>query len=577
MKKIILGINCSGFTSSACLTIDGKIKSAISEERITRIKKDKTFPLNAIKYCCDNGNISIEQITDIFIGWNPRFYLHKTDFILDNSLRQRGLISYLSLNELSTLIPLGKQKTNNPYIDEISQHIKALNIDWNIHYVDHHKAHISNAFLLSGFEKSDFFIADGFGESSSGCSGNVDKKNINEISNNRTPHSLGLFYSTFTDFLGFKHNSDEWKVMALSSLGNPKKYYDQIRSMIKINDLTYELDLSFFEVVMFWTNNYFSPKFVQTFGNPCDKIENLGKQEYDLVSALQKVVEEVVIEILCNLHKRTKNENLVVSGGFFMNSLLNGKIISDTPYKKLFIGGSPDDSGISIGSALYGSNYVIKNRVHYNKLNHNYFGKKYYNQEVENELKLRKIPFQKIDKPEEIGAKLIYDQKIIAWFQGCSEFGERALGNRSILADPTNPNIKDLINKSIKYREGFRPFAPAVLSEYVHDMFHIPSSETAFFMEKIFIFKEKWRQKLPGVVHFDGTGRLQTVDKIVNPIFYNLIYKFFELSSCPVVLNTSFNINKMPLVETPGDAIDCFFKSGIDSLIINNYLINKYN
>ena len=244
---------------------------------------------------------------------------------------------------------------------------------------------------------------------------------------------------------------------------------------------------------------------------------------------VEKVVEEVVIEILCNLYKRTKNENLVVSGGFFMNSLLNGKIIRDTPYKKLFIGGSPDDSGISIGSALYGANYVIKNRVHYNKLNHNYFGKKYSNQEVENELKLRKIPFQKIDNSEEIGAKLIYDQKIIAWFQGCSEFGERALGNRSILADPTNPNVKDLINKSIKYREGFRPFAPAVLSEYVHDMFHIPSSETAYFMEKIFIFNEKWKQKLPGVVHFDGTGRLQTVDKIVNPIFYNLIYKFFEL------------------------------------------------
>jgi len=405
--------------------------------------------------------------------------------------------------------------------------------------------------------------------------GTIDYSKIETISNLRTPHSLGSFYSTFTEFLGFHPNGDEWKVMALASLGNPNKYYNKVRNLIKLDNLNFELDLSYFEHYMFFTQNYFSPKFIKEFGNPISKLEELTEYHYDLVAAVQKVAEDVSIEILNNIQSKTQSKNIIVAGGFFMNSVLNGKILEKTQYENIHIGGSPDDSGISIGSALYGLVFDKNQKTILPKLQHNHYGFEFSDNDIISELKKRKIKFTIVDDVEVFAAKKLREKNIIAWFQGKSEFGQRALGNRSILADPTFDDVKDKVNSSIKYREGFRPFAPSVLEEKENIYFHIVKGQHSYFMEKVFMFKDEYKDKLPGVVHFDGTGRIQSVSKKTNPKYHKLICEFEKLSGYAIVLNTSFNINGMPLVESPSDAIDCFYKSGIDYLVMNNIVIEK--
>jgi carbamoyltransferase len=568
--KTILGLNISGFHSSACLVIDGEVKFAITEERVTRVKQDKSFPKESIEYCCNAAGINKSDITDIYVGWNPAHYIHKSDNTLNDAFKDRGKLSYLTLNELSVL--------NDEEVTQVSQQLKTLNSTWNIHFVNHHHAHLSNAFLTSGFKTSDFFVGDGFGENTTGCVGsvNLDETSINTFNSFNTPHSLGSFYSSFTEFLGFKPNGDEWKVMALASLGDSSLHYEKVKNLIKVNDLNFELDLSYFEHYLFFTKNYFSEKFIKEFGEPVEGLKGLTQYHYDLVASVQRVAEEVAIEILKNLHKKTNSKNIVVSGGFFMNSVLNGVILEKTPYENIYIGGSPDDSGISIGSALYGLVFDKESKLKLtDPLKHNYFGKEYSNEDIIEELEKRKIKYNTLDEIESFTAEKIRDKNIIGWFQGKSEFGQRALGNRSILADPTKNDIKDIVNSSIKYREGFRPFAPSVLEEKQNEYFTIPKNQNAYFMEKVFKFKSKHKDELPAVVHFDGSGRLQTVSKKINPKYHKLITEFEKLSGHPVLLNTSFNVNGMPLVETPADAINCFYQSGIDYLIMNNIVISK--
>lgn len=564
---VVLGINISGFHSSACLIVEGEVKAAITEERLTRVKRDKSFPKKSIEYCCKAVGIEFEEITDVYIGWNPAAYMYRSDNTINDALKDRGKLTYLALNELASMSDYDSL--------QIEQEIKTINSRIKIHFVNHHHAHLANVFFSSGFESSDYFVADGFGENSTGLIGKINYQNIDSFESFRTPHSLGSFYSTFTQFLGFHPNGDEWKVMALASLGNPSTLYDKVKKLIKVNDLEFELDLSYFEHYMFFTQNYFSPKFIREFGSPITKLEELTQYHYDLVAAVQKVAEDVSIEILNNLYKKTHSKNIVVSGGFFMNSVLNGKILEKTPYENIHIGGSPDDSGISIGSALYGWVIDKKNQNILPKLEHNYYGIEYTDAEIISELKKRKIKFKIIENIESYVAQKLREKNIVAWFQGKSEFGQRALGNRSILADPTFHDVKDRVNSSIKYREGFRPFAPSILEEEETKYFEISKQQHSHFMEKVFFFKSEFKDKLPGVVHFDGTGRLQSVSKNTNAKYHKLILEFKKLSGYPIVLNTSFNINGMPLVETPADAIDCFYKSGIDYLVMNNIVIEK--
>lgn len=563
----VLGINCSGFHSSACLLHEGRVVAAICEERLSRVKQDKAFPHQAIRYCLDVAGITLQDVGDAFVGWHPRHYLRRSDGSLPDALRARGKMAYLALNELAA--EFGEPLTN------VEQTLRSEHATLRIHFVDHHEAHLANAFFQSGFVESDFLVLDGFGELSTGMCGHMDEAETTILAQYPTPHSMGSFYSTFTDFLGFKPDGDEWKVMALSALGNPGVYYDRIRPLVKVDGLRFELDLSFFEHYIFFKPGFYSQKLVDLLGPPLARGAAPGQREHDLVAAVQRVAEETIFSLLGALHAQTGRDTLVVGGGFFMNSVCNGKLLANTPYRKVFIGGSPDDSGISIGSALFGARRMLRQSIPHVAARHNYLGRTYTQEEIEGELRRRKLRYRTVEDAPRAAAELLHAGKIVAWFQGGSEFGQRALGNRSILADPTRAEMKDLVNACVKYREGFRPFAPAVLAEKQHAVLEIPEGTDVHFMEQVYRIRPAWQARVPAVTHFDGTGRPQTVSADTNPRFHALITDFEAMSGVPLVMNTSLNVNGMPLVESPADALNCFFACGLDALVLGDAILEK--
>ncbi|WP_210521067.1 carbamoyltransferase family protein [Hymenobacter terricola] len=569
MPPVILGINCSGFHSSACLLgPDGQVLVAITEERLTRVKQDKSFPRQAIRYCCETTGIALEDITDAFIGWNPTPYLAKPTLSLATVFQDRGQLAQLTLNELAAL---------QGGVAGIGQMLHGLGGGHTrLHYANHHHAHLANALLPSGFAEADFFIADGFGETTTGLIGTATAAGLTELAANRTPHSLGLFYSAFTDFLGFQPNGDEWKIMALAARGNSQVYYEMLRPLVTVSGLSYDVDLRYFEFFLPFTPHYYSPKLVALLGPPLARHAALTPREYDIVAAVQRITEEVVFELLANLHAQTGQRRLVLGGGVLMNSVLNGKLRQHTSYEEIFIGGTPDDTGISVGSALYGRRFVLGETTPLAvPSRHNFFGREYSEASIEAELNRRKLRYERPADVVAATAALLHQAQVVAWFQGGSEFGQRALGHRSILADPTRADMKDRVNASVKYREGFRPFAPAVPEERQGEIFDLPAGETAYFMEKVFALRPEMQAKLPAVTHDDGTGRLQTVHAADNPLFHRLLLEFGQLSGLPVLLNTSFNVNGMPLVESPADALDCYFQSGLDALVLGPFLLRK--
>jgi carbamoyltransferase len=578
----ILGLNISGFHSSAALirVSNGEVLAAITEERLTRVKSDKSFPNRAIEFCLRFVQADWSSIAKVVVGWNPKFYQYSARHGYEIALSNRQNIPNYVYTNLYKMIDKGNE--NHELTLAIKNSISFLNksdldIDVQIEFVDHHDAHFANAYVQSGFKETDILILDGFGEISTGYFANLTNGQLNKISEFNTPHSIGMFYSAFTEFLGFKPNGDEWKVMALASLGNPMKYYDKIRKLIKLDNQVLEIDLSFFEFYLSFRNSYLSKKFIMEFGPKLKQGEALTDYHYDVVASLQRVVEDLVFEFLKIQQQKSKSKSLIVGGGFFMNSVLNGKLIKYSGYEVVYVGGTPDDTGISVGSALYTYFKMGQCKGGNPQILQNYWGSAYDDFQIRTYLDKIKIQYSFVEENVlyELIAQEIKMGKIVGWFQGRSEFGQRALGNRSILADPTNESIKDLVNSSIKYREGFRPFAPSILEEFQADYFEFEQGESSFFMERVFPFKEKYRKSLPGVVHFDGTGRIQTVSNKVNPRYYELISAFYKISGHPVLLNTSFNINGMPLVESPEDAIDCFYRSGIDILVLGNCVIYK--
>jgi carbamoyltransferase len=573
----ILGINHDMFITSAALINDGKIISAIPEERISREKLSRKFPEKAINQILKENNLDINNIDIFSNSYNPANLMTKFNPIFSTSRRFRSDYLYSVPDNLFKI-----NENINPINSEyLMQEIKIKNKTKKIYFVNHHLAHAANAFFISPFKKSAILTADGRGEIDS-CSFSlgVDNK-INLIKKISFPHSVGSFYSTFTEFLGYKANSDEWKVMALSSYCKNKKnkFYKLIKKLVKINksDGTFILNTNYFKETVHEYGKMYSDEFVKLFGPPRKKDEKITSRHNEIAGAMQVVSEEIVLNMLNWLQKKTKSENLSVSGGFFMNSVFNGKITKLTKFKNIFISSCPDDSGLSIGAALYVYNHILNRKKRYIQ-KHNYYGPSFSNDEIKKTLDNYKINYSFNKKNlSKIVAKKISEGKIIGWFQGKMEFGQRALGNRSILGDPRILKNRDKINQIIKFRESFRPFAPAILNEKKEDFFLIRKNETANFMEKVFLIKNKMHNKIPAVTHIDGSGRLQTVEKTTNPKFYDLIKEFFNITSIPILINTSFNLNGEPIVCTPQDAIRTFNTSGLDMLVIGDFIISKQN
>ena len=424
---------------------------------------------------------------------------------------------------------------------------------------------------MSPYDKAAILSIDGAGEWATSFLGYAEGTKYETINQSYFPHSLGSFYEAITQFCGFKPNYDEGKTMGLAPLGDPDVYYDQMSKLIQVDkDGGINIDLSYFGY-QFWGHQRFSEKFVKTFGQPRTG-HGFDKHHLDVAAAGQKVLEDRILDMCSILHKKTQADYIVISGGVALNSVANGRVVRESPFKDVYVMPAAGDNGTGIGASYYVYNNILgkqRNFVHLNP----YIGTEYSNEEIEALIKECKLSAEYHEDICDVAARYLSEGNIIGWFQGQMEIGPRSLGNRSILADPTKPEMKDKINAEVKHREAYRPFAPSCIVEARSEYFDIDVE--APFMLKVCDVKPESIEKLPAITHVDGSARLQTVRKEINPRYHELLSKFGELSGAPVLLNTSFNIMGEPIVESPLQAIRCFFSTGLDILVLGNYVIKK--
>jgi carbamoyltransferase len=567
---LTLGLAHDLVISSAAVVRDGKVVAAVAEERLNRQKQFKGFPVQAIRECLRMAGASFGEVDAVAFGWNPARHMEFPNARQSGNARFHPEYLYALPNML--LGHFGEQ--SEPRAEQV---FGGLNT--KIIYYDHQLAHAASAFYLSDFDRAAFFCADGRGERATAMWGNASRLGgIEPGAEVRLPHSLGLFYGAVTQFLGYMPDSDEWKVMAMASYGRPgNEFYAPMRDLVTVDSETgrFYIDQRCLSFAMPETygGRFYTPEFVERFGPPRGGADPIDSRHQDIAWAMQRVFEESMTEVLCAVQRQTGEEQLVAAGGCMMNSVYNGKITSLTPFRQLFIPSCPDDSGIAVGSALL-AYHQLAEEPRYPAHTHNYWGPSY-DEQIPDALRNYKIGYEVLDDPSRTAAELLVDGKIVGWYQGAMEFGQRALGNRSILADPRRTDAKDLVNAAVKYRESFRPFAPAILAERTDEYFLAEPGAKVPFMERVYLFREEVRDRVPAVVHADGTGRLQTVQHEHNPRFYKLIQEFDRLTGIPIVLNTSFNLNGEPIVCTPTDAIRTFYSCGLDALVLDNYLIHK--
>ncbi|MBD64185.1 MAG: carbamoyl transferase [Halobacteriovoraceae bacterium] len=563
MHLVILGISSFVFDSSACLLIDGKLICAVQEERFSREKNTGVFPEESIRFCLESNGLSINDIDHVAFYWKP--FIGLTDRIyqifktLPDSLQFWGSHSGKWIDMLNCERIL-KRKFPGEH-------------KFKFHNVLHHLSHAASGFLVSSYKDANILVMDGSGEidSTSLCYGKG--SNIEIVKSVKFPHSMGYAYVSITHYLGFKPDSDEYKVMALASMGKESKYYEMFCDLIKLTkDGGYHFDLSFFNYHKGGRDPWVSDKFIQKFGPLRSKKETIEKRHQDIAWALQKRLEDVALHSVKYLKKIRPSDNLVITGGCGLNCIMNETLVKMSGYKNVSVNSAPHDAGAAIGAAFWVQNNTLRNPRKF-VFNSAFLGPEFSNQEIKECLEKTDLKYIEL-KWEELTKQValhIREKRIVGWFQGRTEFGPRALGNRSILADPTVKEMKDIINYRIKHREPFRPFAPAILEEEVGNYFE--ENRSLPFMTFILKVKSNISQKIPAVVHFDDTARVQTVNKSINPQFHSLINEFEKLSGVPILLNTSFNDNGEPIVNTPSDAIKCFKQTGLDYMAIGNYLV----
>ncbi|GHN02861.1 carbamoyltransferase [Cytophagales bacterium WSM2-2] len=571
---IILGLNAHHADSSAAIFRNGVLIAATEEERFRRIKHWAGFPSEAIQFCLREAGVTLAQVDHICIGRDPQSkFWKKVFFVLKNIHKKNTLISD-RLKNSKKVTSIETELAQISGLDESTIKSKIIN-------VEHHRAHLASAFFASSFEEAAILSIDGSGDFTTTMIATGKGNQITVLDSVDFPVSAGLFYTAFTQYLGFPHYGDEYKVMGLAPYGNPI-YVDQIKKCLELkSDGLFEWDADYFasttEIKLDYSTHVpvistlFGKKIVEVLGPPRAAGEELTQKHKDIAASVQRVCEDLIFHILNHLQKRTGLKNLCLAGGVAQNSVANGKIIELTKFENLYIPSAGHDAGISMGSALYVYNHILK-QERAPAVFSAYTGSKFSNEEIETLLKQRGITYERLDDDQlfdRITDKLI-EPGVVGWFSGRAEFGPRALGARSIIADPRNPKAKDLLNAKIKRRESFRPFAPSILKEYTVEYFE--KVEDVPFMEKVFPIRKEKRASIPAVTHADGTGRLQTVMKDVSPRYYALIDRFRQKTGVPVLLNTSFNENE-PIVNTPAEALDCFLRTSMDMLVLENCLI----
>lgn len=551
----ILGISSFYHDSSACLFKDGELVFACEEEKFTGIKHDKSFPDKTIEYIFNHYNIGYDDIEMVCYYEDLNLKLER---VLNNVKK------HLITSPKYSITSVFKVLQN---IFEVRKHLKPFK--GRVFFSEHHLAHQYYSFFTSDFERAICLSIDGVGEIDTLSVGLADDDGIEYHDLGKYPHSLGLYYSTMTSFLGFKPNEGEYKLMGLASYGNPSQYIGKLRSLIKFENGELICDMKIF----CWDRSnrlMFDEKLSEFLGiSPRLTEEEIEPIHQNVAAAVQLRYEEVLFDIIKSL-KNLGSDNLCLGGGSAYNGTANGKIVSDSHFEKLWIPVAPSDAGSCVGACIH---YLVKDKKLKNRVTKNPFLGPEYN--IEDYLSsFKNINYIKVDDKTKLIqsiAEKINDGKVIGWYQGKIEFGARALGNRSILADPTIPDMKSRINRLIKKREGFRPFAPMVIKEKQNKFFHV--IDDIPYMNQIVKVRNEYEDKLSAVVHVDGTSRIQTVCE--NTLIHELLLEFEKLSGFPIILNTSFNIKDKTMVLTPSDAVETFKDTDLDLLVIDNYIIYK--
>jgi len=560
--RYILGISCFYHDSAACLLKDGEVIAAAHEERFTRIKHDSAFPKRAIEFCLAEAGITPAQLE--LVGFYEKPFL-KFDRILMTFLSTwpRGALTFLRIMPLWLRERLWTRSTLKKELPGYTGKIA---------FIEHHLSHAASAFFCSPFDESAVLTIDGVGEWTTAAWGIGRGTEIHMEEEMRFPHSLGLLYSTFTAYLGFKVNEGEYKVMGLAPYGEPK-YLDKIRQIAHIHkDGSIWLDMRYFEYQHGHAS--FGKKFVKLFGPPPKEREKFSQHHLDVAASIQKFTEEAMVTMAEYVQQKTGLTNLCLAGGVALNCVGNSEIKNRTNFKNIFVQPAAGDAGGALGAAYYIWNTILEQPRNKN-FPLPYFGSSVSNEVVEDFLKKNNIVYKKFEQDALLreSAQLLADGKVLGWMQSRSEYGPRALGHRSILADPRPEHMRNTVNLKIKFREAFRPFAPSVIAEKAHEWFEF-DQESPYMLFTAQAHKDKAEQ-IPAVTHIDRSARLQTVRHDHEPLYHGLIAEFEKLTGIPIILNTSFNRKDEPIVETPADAYDCFMETGMDALVIHNFLILK--
>ena len=563
---IQIGISCYYHDSSVCLIKDGKVILAVEEERFSGIKHDSSFPDNSIKWIMKESGIEFEQVNEVCFYEKP---LVKTHRVVTTCLKNFQIKDAFKFSAKGI-----KQYT------ELKRKLKWMFSKADIKFTSHHDSHIGYSYLTSAYKESAILSIDGVGEWDTTVLAHGKGNSWETLEVTKFPHSLGMLYSTFTAFLGFKPNEGEYKVMGLAPYGNPKTFSYKFREIIYPSKKGgYTLNMEMFDYHKS-DDVMFTSKLSEHLGIlPRLSEEEITQQHKDLAATIQFIYEMYFFRLLKDLHRRTKCDNLVLGGGCAYNGTANGKITKKTGFKNIWIPSAPSDAGSAIGACLisyYNSNNNITKGYRVHNTNP-YLGPEYSNDVIKKELQNynKKLIYNKLADDEIISvvANAISNGKVVAWFEGRLEFGARALGHRSILADPTNGEMKSLINKIVKKREGFRPFAPITKLEDVSKYFEWNTSIP--YMNQIVSVRKEFRDKLPAITHVDGTARIQTLERDQCVRIYDLLTELEKQNEYPIVLNTSFNIKDQTMIREPKIAIDTFLQIGLDMLVLENYVITK--
>lgn len=576
----ILGINAYHANASAAILVDGRLVAAVEEERLNRVKYAAGFPARAIQFCLDQAGVKLEEVDHIAVPRDPwarlatklRFAVRMPRFALD---RARVMKRFAGIRE--------------DFVASFG--VSPDKIRARFHRIEHHFAHLASAYFASPYDSAAVLSADGLGDFASAMCATAEGPRMRVLGEITFPHSLGIYYTALTQYLGFWKFGDEYKVMGLAAYGQPE-FLDEFRRIVHVDaPLSFRLGLKYFThqsqgADMTWRDadrtpvigRLFSSYLEKRLGPARKKEEPLGQRHYNLAASLQAALEEVLVAYWNALAEKTNQKSLCLAGGVAFNCVANGKIFDHTPFERVYVQPAAGDAGLSVGAA-FAVNHDFLGRPRDFSMDHAYWGPGFSAAEIRRALEASGILSEGVPVSElgeevllQTTARHIADGKIVGWFQGATEWGPRALGNRSILADPRRPEMKDILNRRIKHREAFRPFAPSILEEATGEFFE--KTHPSPFMTFAYPVRPEKRGVIPAPTHVDGTARLQTVNRAASPLYWKLLRAFGDLTGVPVVLNTSFNDNE-PIVNRPEEAIECFRRTQMDVLVMGNFILQK--